>query len=422
MTRLMRSCWCSFLALCGLAAFAPFALAQGAVNTAAPDSAAIAVAPHLRRVVAANTEFGFQMLGQLSRSTPDNVFISPFGITSALTMALGGAGGSTQRGMASTLGLGALTQDQINQANALLLPSLTHADPSVELSVASALWANTGTAFSPTFQDMAAKFYQAHVQTLDLAAPNAAGTINGWLKTNTHGKIDNLIRPRDLVGATGILTNAVYFHGTWQNRFAKSATHNGLFKRDDGTAKTLPLMSQVETYFYLDTSDFQAVSLPYGTGRLSLYVFLPKTGKNLDTFVNGLTGEAWEGWMGKMKSARVTLTLPRFTVDYEAPLNQPLIALGMGLAFAPGADFSPMGLSGPSDQSSSLTGVAHQAILEVDEDGTVAAAATAVVAGGLGGGFDHPPVVMRVDHPFFCAIRDNVTGAVLFAGVIRDPS
>lgn len=414
------SCWSVFLALLGVVAFSPLALGQKAPDPPIPSYVLAAADPHVRQLVAANTDFGFKMLVQLSQSAPSaNVFFSPFGLTSALTMALAGAGGDTRRDMAATLGLGAMTPDQITQANALLLPSLTRSDPGVELSVASALWAGRGTAFSSTFQQ-AVSLYHAHTEAIDFAAPGAADTINGWLKGSTKGKIDHLVSSPDLVGATGVLTNAVYFHGTWQNKFVKTATHDGPFTLEDGTTKTLPLMAQVETFSYLDTSDFQAVSLPYKAGRLSLYVFLPKPGRSLDGFVSGLNATAWEGWMGKMQSAKVNITLPRFKVSYQAALNQPLIALGMGSAFAPGADFTPMGLQSPSGQGSFLTGVAHKAILEVDEEGTVAAAAT---LGGYaaGGGFAHPPAVMRVDHPFFCAIRDNVTGTLLFVGVIRDP-
>lgn len=420
MSQFVRSsCQCLFLAVLGIAALSPFAWGQKAAQPI-PASLLAAADPQVRKVTAANTGFGLQMMGLLSQNTPGNVFFSPFGVSSALTMVLGGAGGDTRRDMASALGLGTMTPDQITQANALLLPSLTQADPSVELTVASALWAGRDTAFSPAFQQTASLSH-AHVETLDFASPSAADTINGWVKGNTKGKIDHLVSSPDLVGATGVLTNAVYFHGTWQNKFVKTATQDGLFRLEDGTTKTLPLMAQVETFSYLDTSDFQAVGLPYGTGRLSLYVFLPKPGRSLDGFVNGLTANSWEGWMGKMQAAKVNITLPRFKVSYQAPLNQPLMALGMASAFTAGADFTPIGLQSPSGQGSFLTGVVHKAILEVDENGTVAAAATGVFASG-GGGFAHPPAVMRVDHPFFCAIRDNVTGTLLFVGAIRNPN
>lgn len=387
---------------------------ETSANTGAADPQIVAADPQVRKVAAANTRFGFQMLARLSRSVPDkNVFFSPFSVTNALTLALNGAGGATERDMASTLGLTSMTQDQINHANGLLLPSLENPDPKVELSVANALWANHGTTFAPSFQQRCRRFYGARTQTLNFASPAAADTINGWVKGKTHGKIAQLVTPPDISSATAVLTNAVYFHGQWQRPFEKAATHDGPFTLLGGGTKTLPMMSQSGRCSYLETPQFQAVSLPYGTGRMSLYVFLPKAGSDLNTFVNGLTARSWEGWVREMKPSEVAMVLPRFKVDYRAKLNEPLIALGMGSAFGPGADFAPMGLHG-----SFISAVIHKAILEVDEEGTVAAAATAVI---MKRGREPRSAVMRVDHPFFCAIRDNTTGTLLFAGVIRDP-
>ena len=327
------------------------------------------------RVAAANTEFGFRVLKRLTTNTPDtNVFFSPLSVTSALTMTLNGAGGATARDMASTLGLKSMTQEQINHANGLLLPSLENPDPKVKLSVANALWANHGTTFAPSFQERCRRFYGARTQTLNFGSPAAADTINGWVKDKTHGKIAQLVTPPDISTADAVLTNAVYFHGQWQHEFEKAATQDGPFTLTGGGTKTLPMMSQAGRYSYLETAQFQAISLPYGTGRMSLYVFLPKAGASLNKFVGGLTAKSWEGWVGEMKPTQVAVVLPRFKVDYRATLNQPLIALGMGSAFGPGADFKPMGFHG-----SFIGAVIHKAVLDVDEEGTVAAAATAVV-------------------------------------------
>lgn len=413
MTRSPRpSCCCLLFALLGVAALTPAASGQGSVS----DSAIVATDPKVHQIVAADTAFGFAVLGQLNKAAPDgNVFFSPFGISDALTLALDGAGGSTRYDMAVVLGVGTMAPEQINRANVLLLSSFARVDPKTQVSVANALWAGKDSRFSPSFTDHGRRFYAARVQSLDFASPSAAGIINAWVKDSTRGKIDSLFSPSDLVGMSAVLTNAVYFQGRWQTPFLKSATKSGLFTLETGATKTLPMMAQTETFPYLDTPEFQAAALPYGNARLSLYVFLPKTGHDLDGFVGSLNAGTWEGWVAAMNASRVDLTLPRFKVDYTATLNPALTALGMGSAFTPTADFTPMGLRG-----SFFSAVVHKAVLEVDEEGTVAAAAT---AGGLSGGFGPPPVVavMHVDHPFFCAIRDNVTGTVLFAGLIRDP-
>ena len=156
------------------------------------------------------------------------------------------------------------------------------------------------------------------------------------------------------------------------------------------------------------------MSLPYGAGRMSLYVFLPKPGSSLSGLTAGTNADTWNGWMGQMKPTQMVIFLPKFQASFQATLNQPLIALGMGPAFGPEADFAPMGLHG-----SFISAVVHKATLDVDEEGTVAAASTAVVMSRSARPM--PKTVMRVDHPFFCAIRDNATGTLLFAGVIEDP-
>ena len=381
----------------------------------AADPRSVAADPQVRQVAAANTEFGFRVLKRLTRSTPDaNVFFSPLSVTSALTMTLNGAGGATARDMASALGLNSMTLEQINHANGLLLPSLEDPDPKVKLAVANALWARHGTTFAPGFQQRCRRFYGARTQTLDFGSPAAADTINDWVKDKTQGKIDRLVTPPDISAADAVLTDAVYFHGQWQHEFEKAATRDGPFTLAGGGTRTLPMMAQAGRYPYLETARFQAISLPYGAGRISLYVFLPKAGADLNGFVVGLDAKSWQGWVGEMQPADVAVILPRFRVDYRTTLNQPLIALGMGSAFGPGADFKPMGLHGAF-----IGAVIHKAVLEVDEEGTVAAAATAVV---MTKSARRPQgKVMRVDHPFFCALRDNATGTLLFAGVVRDP-
>ena len=407
-----------FFVLGGLLALVPVASGQQAAKPTVPEAAAVGVDPQVRKVVAADTDFGFALLEQLNSATPGkNVFFSPFGVSSVLTMVIGGAGGATAQDIDSSLGLGEMTGDQFDAANGLLISSLNNPDPKVDLSVANALWGNLGTTFNSGFQDRSRRFYAAQIGTLDFSVSSASETINAWSKANTHGKIDSLITPADLTASKAMLADVVYFHGTWQHKFLKESTTPGQFTLEPGHTKTLPMMVQVETFSYLDTPDFQAVSLPYGAGRLSLLIVLPKTGSDLNTWVNALTRDSWEEWIAKMQPTQMNLTLPRFKVNTEANLTQPLTTLGMASVFSQGADFTPMGLHG-----SFINSVVHKAVLEVDEDGTVAAAATRIGFAAGGGGSVPKWTIMKVDHPFFCAIRDSATGTLLFAGVIRDPN
>jgi serpin B len=233
----------------------------------------------------------------------------------------------------------------------------------------------------------------------------------------TQNKIDHLVSSLDTRGASAVLTNAVYFHGKWATPFQPENTHDGPFHLEDKQTKTLPLMSQArQTYSYFETAQFQAASLPYGNGRASMVVVLPKDGVTLATVLTSLNADSWDATMTQFHPMPLAVTLPRFKVEYDASLGKPLASLGMASAFAPGADFAPMGLT-----HGVISDVVHKAVIEVSEQGTVAAAATGTMMRSLAMPVMRPPTVFRVDHPFFCVIRDTETGAVLFAGAIYDP-
>lgn len=386
-------------------------LAAGSSASAAPGS-------DVQAVGAAGSDFGFRLLHRLAADKPGgNVFFSPFSVSQALTLTMSGAGGQTRAEMARTLGLAALSQDRINAANARLLPALA-SDPEVKVTVANALWANKGLAFSPAFQAGAKQFYHAQATTLDFSIPAGAQTINAWVGTHTQGKITEIVTPRDIAASLAVLTDAIYFHGKWQKPFEKAGTTPKPFHPAGGGTKTVQMMGQVAEFAYSDTPQFQAASLPYGTGRVSLLVFLPKPGVSVSTLVQETSGPAVTKWLGAMKATRLELHLPRFKADFKTSLKEPLSALGMAPVFANGADFTPMGIG-----NAKIGEVLHRATLDVDEQGTTATAATAVmVPRSAAPRMPPPPIpIMRVDRPFLVLIRDTQTGSLLFAGIIRDP-
>jgi len=383
-----------------------------------PDPATVAANADVKQIADANTKFGFQLLGELAKAKPgQNVFFSPFSITNALTMLLTGAAGQTQTDVATALSLRSLSTDRINQANALLLPSLEHPDPGVELDVANALWADKSITLAPPFVHSCAQYYQATAASLDFNDPSAAGTINQWASDNTKGKIGSIVTPGDLSGAQAVLSNAVYFHGKWRYPFDKSDTQDGPFTLDGGSVKTLPMMTQDDDLPYIETDQFQMVSVPYeGNNRMSMYLIVPKT--NLGAVLRRLDAGSWQSWIRQMHTTYLTLFLPRFQVAYSVKLKEQLAALGMGSAFTSDADFGPMGLP----TGTAISQVLHKAIMQVDEQGTVAAAVTVVeMEPTAAAPPPAPTVVVRVDSPFFCAIRDNLTGTLLFAGAIYAP-
>jgi len=364
-----------------------------------------------------NLQFACKVFEKLRSEQPDaNLLISPLSISIALGMASNGAAGETRAAMAKALEMTGLSPTQVNGGLRDLKAALMAADPKVRLAIADSLWARKGITFKPEFLDVNRNFYDAAVATLDFADPGSARTINGSVDKQTQGLIPDIIDADTLRNLTMLLLDAVYFKGEWTEPFEKSDTQDLPFTLLRGE-KTVPLMSQSGEYRYMESDDFQAISLPYGNGRLEMVVFLPAKASSLAAFCEGLTPEQWNGWLGQMAERQGTIKLPRFTAKSDRKLNDVLSALGMGVAFRPGADFSAM-----SNETMWLDFVRQKAYLKVDEEGTEAAAVTDV---GLMMAPPPPPPTkpfeMIVDHPFFLVIRDNGTGALLFMGTTMDP-
>jgi serine protease inhibitor len=372
--------------------------------------------------------FGFQFLAQVAGLDLDhNVFFSPYSIAAALAMTLNGAAGATEQAMAETLALDGLTRAEINQGHAALLALLTApaADGAI-LNSANSLWAAPAEPLRPDFVRRGHDYYAARLENIDFGSPEALGIINGWVESKTAGKIGDLVKAQDLIGAALILMNAVYFKGLWQAQFDEARTQTAPFHALDGD-RPVPFMARSGTYAYYEDDACQAVSLPYRGNRLSMVVFLPRVeharadyappGRSLAPFVAGLDAATWDGYLPRFRRAPVELLLPRFKLEAEAELSRVLKSMGMGLAFTDEADFRDMTAARPT----SIGVVRHKAFVEVNEEGTEAAAATAVVMTRAVAARGPEPVVMRIDRPFFFAIRDEPTGLVLFMGCVYDP-
>ena len=372
-------------------------------------------------LVRANSRFSFKLYDQLlKRRNNDNTFVSPASVMLALAMTYNGADGTTRQAMARTLELEGMSLDDVNRAFADLKSALAPDDPKIQLKIANSLWVRNGFTLNPAFIERNKQHYAAEIANLDFADPAAPKTINSWVNKNTEGKIAKIvdrINPGDVL----FLINAIYFKGQWQFEFKKEDTKPDVFRLGDGKQKELSMMSQSGKYFYYKGKDFQSVALPYGKGRVSMYVFLPDEEKGLDQFEKDLTPENWDTWLKSFRLTPGDLMLPRFKVEWEAELKEALKALGMAEAFDPArADFSQMGKVGPG-QRLFISQVKHKSWCEVNEEGTVAAAVTSVGVGLTSVQQPQTPFVMKVDHPFFFAIRDNQTGVVLFMGSVRNP-
>ncbi len=371
------------------------------------------------QLAAANTRFGIKLFSQIvQQDQAQNVFISPTSVAIALAMTYNGASGDTQKAMAQTLELNGLSLADMNDAYAALRASLMNADPKVQLSIANSLWLRQGATLNDDFLQRNQLYYRAQVQELNFADPSATETINSWVSENTNGKIPKIVDqiPGDMVL---YLINAIYFKGDWTRQFDKSKTSDQPFHLLDGSTRQVPLMTQGGTFTYFQNDSFQAVSLPYGDGRLNMLVFLPATDSSLQDFEQTLNETNWNTWVGQFRKAEGTLKLPRFSMDYELSLNTPLKALGMSAAFDPqSANFSAMHRG--SDRFF-ISEVKHKTFLEVNEEGTEAAAATSVGMGTTSIQPSETKFNMVVDRPFFIAIQDKTTGSVLFMGAIVQP-
>ena len=365
--------------------------------------------PDVSSVASANTRFGFKLLQDLRERDPEgNIFISPLSISIALTMTYNGAVGETERAMAEVLEIDALDLSTINNSNRALRNSLENPDPKVQISIANSIWSRQGVEFNDDFLERNRVFFGAEIAALDFSSPQAAAVINDWVDTNTNGKIEKIVEE---IGPEVVLflINAIYFKGNWQDEFNKSRTRPSTFHLSNGSQKQVQMMRQEGEYPYFRGENFEATSLPYGDGRLGMYIFLPNPNSNLNKFLRNLNAENWEGWISQLQDRRQTMMLPRFKLEYEVSLNDTLETLGMGIAFDDGADFSGMG------PNLFISEVRHKTFVEVNEEGTEAAAATAVAVA------ESEPPVFRVDRPFFFAIYDAQTKTILFMGTITEP-
>ncbi len=373
------------------------------------------------RLVTGNTGFAIDLLRELRAEDPGkNVFFSPLSISTTLTMTLDGARGTTREAMVATLGLGEMTQAEVDAAYHDLLASLTGADAGVTLSTANSVWVDS--AFQPsvnkTFSDDLGSYYAADFYTRKFSDPATVADINNWVSGKTSGRINRLIDklyPEDVMA----LLNAIYFKGDWKEPFDASKTAKGIFRLDLGANITVNMMYAKYTdlkYRYYDGDGFQVARLPYGRDKIAMYVFLPDTNSSLTAMLERLDVATLDDVFSNQVPRLLVLSLPRFNVEYGIKeLNAALTNLGMGVAF----DTSKANFTGISKGGGlSIDFVNHKAMIDVNEEGTEAAASTVVVIQTS----SSIPIPFYIDRPFLFMIRDDRSGSILFMGAITDPT
>jgi serpin B len=369
------------------------------------------------KLAAANTGFAFDLLKQIAEEQPNrNIFISPFSVSTALQMAANGAAGGTKTEMQSVLKTGGLPADALNTACRDLNQSLASL-PDVTLDLANGIWHQSGIRLKPGFISENKNYFLAELAGVDFAKPGSADTINGWADKSTHGKIKQVVQYPFPPLTRVILANAIYFKGKWVKPFDKSQTKPRVFHSPGGDQQ-VPLMWQRRHFSYQEGDGFQAVQLPYAGDRLKMYLFLPATNSSPAKLLADLNNETWRTKiLTRFMDRQGTLALPRFKIEYEVVLNDPLKALGMRQAFGSAADFSAM-----ADEPLYVNEVKQKSFVDVNEEGTEAAAVTTVRMTALAMMEPLRSFEMIVDRPFFFVIGDRETQSILFMGIISEPA
>jgi serpin B len=379
----------------------------------------------LTELVNGNNEFAWDLYREV-REGSENLFFSPYSISVALAMTYAGAREETAREMARAMQF-YLPADSLHPAFNYLDRQLASRgegaqgkdDEGFRLNVVNAIWGQKDHEFRAEYLDVLARNYGAGLRVLDFEAEPEPSrvTINKWVEEQTESRIKDLIPQGAIDSLTRlVLTNAVYFNAAWQSQFEESATAPGPFYLLDGGDITVQMMRQTASFDYLEGDGFRALELPYDGGEISMVILLPDSGR-FEEVENGLSGGSLGEIVSGLQWTRIALTMPRFSLESSFGLNDALAALGMEKAFDPAAaDFS--GIDGT--RSLYITDVVHKAFVDVDESGTEAAAATAVVVGTTSMPAD--PIEVTVDRPFLFLIRDVETGAILFLGRVMNPA
>ena len=369
-----------------------------------------------------NNVFALDIFQEIYREHPEeNIFISPLSVDVALHMTANGAAGSTHAEMKEVLGTADLSDEETNRAVQALSGQLMSMDRTVSLSMANSIWFRDRFTLQNGFSELIQTYYDGRIEGLDFDQPDTKDRINGWVEDKTQDKIKNLVEE---INDTDVmfLINAIYFNADWQYQFDKQQTQDAPFYREDGSTVNVPMMFSegVKLRRYYDLS-FQLLDIPYGNGQFSLIVLLPEvTTGSIANMMERLTTADLNQWIAEADTLTPQLYVPKFTTSFKMLLNEPLIRLGMKVPFDGRlADFGKFFQE--KKDGLFIDRVIHQSFIEVNEEGSEAAAATAVAVAVRNSGGTPEPLSIRIDHPFVYFIREKHTQAILFAGTMLDP-
>jgi serine protease inhibitor len=395
--------------------------AQATPDDERPSASPPVPTPAESAYVHAQADFGARLFRAVaSEQRDENVFLSPAGAFFALAMAYEGASAETRQAIGRTLGVGAASPDALGRSVQATLRDLS-ADSATTIAIASSLWAQQGAPILEGFTGQLRQYFGAEVASLDLTSNEAVSRINAWVSRGTRGKIEKMLNEPLTGQDVALLLNAVYFKGKWVDAFDSSATKPRPFHVAGGRAANRPAMTRTGRYAYARRSGFQVVRLPYRGQRFSMYVILPDSGRAITAAHGALSPSAMSGWLGELRDAHVRVVLPRFRIELETDLKAPLTALGMRVAFDPQrADFSGM-LPRPylARHNAFISRAWQKSFVEVNEEGTEAAAATGITMSVTSA--PAQTIEFVVDRPFLVVLRDERSGVPLFMGQVVDP-
>lgn len=369
-----------------------------------------------KQLVASSDNFSLKIFNKIALDEPGkNVFISPLSISMALGMTLNGADGTTFEAMRNTLSVSGLTQQEINESFQSLMKLLTKIDSKVIMQIANSIWYRNTITVKQDFIETNKKFFDAAINPMNFSDPATVNIINNWVKESTNGKIDKIVESID-PATIMFLINAIYFKGTWQYQFDKNKTRDDIFKKESGDLVQCKMMD-LETEFYVSSNDtFTMLDLPYGKGNFNMIILLPAKDKKVKDVFNALTDATWKSSINSLSKMKKQLYMPRFKMEYKIKLNETLKALGMEIAFDPyNANFKKIydGFA-----NAFISSVDHKTFVEVNEEGTEAAAVTSVTVGVT----SIQDNIIKLDRPFIFVIREKTSNCILFIGKLEDPS
>lgn len=371
------------------------------------------------KIVSSNNKLGFDLLATSDPDDKGNTFISPTSLLMALSMVYNGADGKTKKEIADVLHAKGIEVDELNKANASLMSIMNDDSEQIHLDVGNSIWLNEQFHFQDDFVKNNKDYFHAAIQEINVDDRKTPDKINDWVKKATNDKIEKIADSPLDPNMVAMLINAIYFQGEWTNEFDEKETADRTFYLSDGTKKDVPLMKQKRELAYMENDNFQAVSLPYGEdGEMSMNIFLPQESTNMKDFQKKLTDVNWEEWKSEFQRQKGTIMLPKFQLEYEAALNEPLKNLGMTTAFDKDeANFEKMI---EEDDPLWISKIKQKTFIDVNEKGTEAAGATSSEMDTTSAPVDEP-FQMEVNRPFFITITDEKTETILFMGTIFNP-